>query len=462
MLPLGLPEWPFGLVVTLAAVAAIFTLLLTVMSALLERSGHIRLRHWTENANAGLRSLWERPSHFHAYRFVLSLAARCLPLVLLALLWMTTEHSAMGGSLPLGSWLAPVLVIVLLVVVEWLNRYLVEMDSEAALETLTPVYRVLHFLTSPLLLVVAPLVRFVDDDEDEDEDEASDDEIDAYIDVGRREGILEPEEEALVRSIVDFGDTQVRSIMTPRVEINSASVDGSLEELAQKFFESKNSRLPLFRDSIDQIVGVLHIRDLFEAWHGGADAAPADLCQQPLYVPESKPLPILLEELQERHQQMAIVVDEYGGVAGLVTVEDLVEEIVGDIRDEHEARDVQDDLGDGSWRLAGRIYLEDLRKLMELDVDFDDLPYETVSGLICGEAGTVPAAGETVVQNGLAFTVEEADERRVTQVVVARVPEPGESPEVVEADADAPDETKQPVVATDSSADLRRESPPAP
>ena len=352
---------------------------------------------------------------------------------------------------PLGLWLAPILVGALLVFAEWLNRYLVEMDSEAALETLTPAYRAMHFLTSPLLVLVAPMVGFVDDDEDEDEDEdeASEDEIDAYIDVGRREGILEPEEEALVRSIVDFGDTQVRSIMTPRVEINSGSVDASLEDLALKFFETKNSRLPLFKDSIDHVVGVLHIRDLFEAIHGGEEVLPADICQQPLYVPESKPLPILLEELQERHQQMAIVVDEYGGVAGLVTVEDLVEEIVGEIRDEHEARDIQEELDDGRWRLAGRIYLEELRKLIGLDLDFDDLPYETVSGLICGEAGTVPAAGETVVYHGLSFTIEEADERRVTQVVVGRVEARDES-DVIES----------PETLTDSASDSRAESQP--
>ncbi|MDA8020088.1 MAG: hemolysin family protein [Thermoanaerobaculia bacterium] len=424
------PVLPLGMAIALTAFVALATVVLAVVSALLERSGHIRLRHWTENANAGLRELWERPSRFLAYRFVLSLLARSLPLALLALLWSLSRHPSLASNLPLGRWMAPTIVVVLLLSAEWLNRYLVERDSEAALESLTPVYRVLHFLISPLLFLVAPLVGFVDGDEeeDEDEDEASEDEIDAYIDVGRREGILEPEEEELVRSVVDFGDTQVRSIMTPRVEINSASVEASLEDLALKFFESKNSRLPLFRDSIDHVVGVLHIRDLFEAVHRGTEDSPADLCQQPLYVPESKPLPILLQELQERHQQMAIVVDEYGGVAGLVTVEDLVEEIVGDIRDEHEARDVQESLGDGRWRLAGRIYLEDLRKLMELDLDFDDLPYETVSGLICGEAGAVPAAGETVYHHGLSFTVEEADERRVTQVVVARA-EPGERPE---------------------------------
>jgi CBS domain containing-hemolysin-like protein len=193
----------------------------------------------------------------------------------------------------------------------------------------------------------------------------------------------------------------------------------------------------------------LHIRDLFAAIHGGQEVSPADLCQQPLYVPESKPLPILLEELQERHQQMAIVVDEYGGVAGLVTVEDLVEEIVGEIRDEHEARDIQEELGDGRWRLAGRIYLEELRRLIGLDLDFDDLPYETVSGLICGEAGTVPAAGETVVHHGLSFTIEEADDRRVTQVVVGRVEEGGESSVI-----DSPDSM------TGSASDSRAESQP--
>lgn len=404
-------------------VSLAIALLCATLAALLERSGHIRIRHWTEHAGARLRALYESRRHFEAFRYLLTLISRLLGLGLLGLAWWLLDGQ------PSRQWAAPLAAVAALVGVELWTRWVVRVHAETTLRTLTPVYGGLRLVLSPLVWLVAPLVAFVDGAEepgpDDEEDEASDDEIDAYIDVGRREGILEPKEEQLVRSIVDFGDTQVRSIMTPRVEINSASVDADAESLATKFFESKNTRLPLYRDSIDHIVGVLHIRDLFEAVRAGGEFDAQALCQQPHHVPEGKPLPELLAELQELHQQMAIVVDEYGGVAGLVTVEDLVEEIVGDIRDEHEPRPESQLLGDGRWRLSGRMHLEDFEDLVEVDLDTDDLPYETLSGLICGELGRVPKPEETVVLYDLAFQVEEADERRVTLVMVTRLPEGG-------------------------------------
>jgi CBS domain containing-hemolysin-like protein len=407
-----LPTWLAGWGLALAAPAAI---LLAVLSALLERSGPIRLRHWAEEAGGSLRRLYDRPARFDAFRFLLSLSARLLPVVGVGLLWLLFGRLKIAA----GWWLAPLSVAVVLAAVEGLNRPLVERHAERALGYLTWVSRAFYVLYLPAVWVLAHLFSPLEERDGDDEDEASDEEIAAFIDVGRREGILEPEEEELVRSIVDFGDTQVRSVMTPRVEITSAPVDTGLEELARIFFDSKHARLPLYRDSVDQVAGILHIRDLFEALDGGREVAAAELANPPHYVPETKPLRELLDELQRLRQQMAIVVDEYGGVAGLVTVEDLVEEIVGEIRDEHEAAATQRvRIDDDRWRLAGRTDLEELGELF--DLDFDDLPYETVSGLICGELGYVPKAGEVFASHDLEFSVEEADKRRVTSVVVGR------------------------------------------
>ncbi|MEM9594177.1 MAG: hemolysin family protein [Acidobacteriota bacterium] len=419
----------------LGALAVILPLavLMALLSTLLERSGHIRLSHWAENAGDRLRELFASRRRFEAFRFLVTLLSHTMPAALVFVLWAALSDLAPPTQAP---WLALAGAILLLVPLEWLARYLVRVHAERALEILTPVYRVLYGLLRPSIFVLAPFVSFVrrDDDDDEDDDDASEDEIDAYIDVGRREGILEPEEEELVRSIVDFGDTQVKSVMTPRVEIVSAAADSDPETLAAKFFESKHSRLPLFRDSIDQIAGILHIRDLFEAIHAGRKVEPLEICQQPHYVPENKPLPVLLQELQQQGLQMAIVVDEYGGVAGLVTVEDLVEEIVGDIRDEHEEHAENGEaLSGGGWRLSGRAHLEDLEDLTGADLDVGDLPYETLSGLICGELGYVPKATESLERYGLTFTVEEADERRVTLVTVAHAAAVPESVELAAA-----------------------------
>ena len=413
LVPLWLSGWCLAL-------AAPLSILLSILSALLDRSGPIRLRHWAEEAGGGLRQLNDRPASFQAFRFLVSLAAKVMPLVVATALWAVLDGSGVGGW-----WLlsAPAAVALLLLVVESINRRLVTLHAESALELLTLVLRAAWALARPVAWLFARFMAVPDPaaSEEELEDEASEEELDAFIDVGLREGILEPEEEELVRSIVDFGDTQVKSVMTPRVEIKSVPSTASLEQLAEAFFETKHARLPIHGESIDQIVGILHIRELFEALHGRRQTDAAGLANPPHYVPESKPLPDLLEELQRLQQQMAIVVDEYGGVAGLVTVEDLLEEIVGEIADEHEQpRRQRVRLDDGRWRVRGRIPLEELGELFDLDLD--DLPYETASGLICGELGYVPKVGREIETHGLSLAIEDADERRVKRIAVRRAP----------------------------------------
>ena len=409
---------PVPLSISLFVVLTLSALALGVLSALIERSGPIRLRHWVEKSSAGLRALYDHPQRFEAFRFLMSVSARC---AVIAMAWSSWNLARLFGSESNAVWIGLGATLAVLLLVEWINRMLVVLHSETALRRASGALQICAGLLTPLIRILAPLVpheAFYDDEEDED-DEASDDEIDAYIDVGRREGILEPEEEVLVRSIVDFGDAQVRSVMTPRVEMKCGRVDDSPEDLARLFFETKHSRIPLYRDSIDEVLGILHIRDLFEALQtNGSEIDVARLSNAPFYVPESKRLRQLLEEMQEGRQQMAIVVDEYGGIAGLVTVEDLLEEIVGDIADEHEiTRHLPVQSEDGHWRVLGRTYLEDLEDLFD-HFDADELPYETVSGLICGHLGYVPKVNETIETQGLVIKVVEADERRVIRAAV--------------------------------------------
>ena len=413
-LPLALFIWALVLLLPVAVLTA-------VLSALLERSGPIRLRHWAEEAGGRLRRLYDTPIRFVVFRVILSLIARLAPVglfIALADLLARTRIAYPTGWAILG-------VLAVVAATEMANRTLVGQDPERALRSLTRVYWVVLLILSPLLAILTPLVPAVSLERDRreeggEEESATDEEIEAFIDVGTREGILEPEQGEWLWSIVDFRDTAVRSVMTPRIDMICSPVDSSLDALAERFIESGHSRIPLYQDSIDNIVGILHIRDLLRASRV-ADPPPAqELIKPPLFIPETKPLGELLKELQARFQQVAIVVDEYGGTAGLVTVEDLIEEIVGEIMDEHEALAAElEPIEGGGYRLDGRAHIELLDELYQVDIE--DPEYETVAGLIFSALGHVPQVGESVDCFGLRFTVEAVADRRIQTVRVEKL-----------------------------------------
>lgn len=406
-----------------SALLALLSILGPLLSAMVERSGPVRLRHWVQEAGGALKTLFAEPARFEAFRFLLSFVAKAAPAGLALSLWSVA--AALG--VPLPALAAGGLVAGLLLAVELGNRQLVRRVPEEVLRRLTPAYRVALLLSRPLLPLLASLMpgTEVQRREEEDEEELSDEEIDAYIDFGAREGILEPDEEELLRGLVDFGDTQVKSVMTPRIDITCTPIDTAPDDLREMFLESGHSRIPLYEGSIDRVVGILHIRDLLRALGSRPRSSARDLAKPPFFVPETKPLGELLKEMQAAHQQMAIVVDEYGGTSGLVTVEDLLEEIVGEIIDEHEAEPSEVALlPDGSWRLDGRVHLETLEELFEIDLE--DAPSETVGGLVFSTLGYVPEVGDSIRLPGLRVWVESLDDRRIQTVRVERA---ADSPE---------------------------------
>lgn len=403
----------------LAALALPLAILLSVLSALLERSGPIRLSHWAEEAGGTLRALYESRLRFGIFRSLLSLFARLAPIGLFLVLWRLGAELGVPGA----GWVALGLVALELAATETANRLFVARSADRALAALTRAYRAIYaLLLAPIALVTALIPSTVlsrkDRRElDSDDDDVSDEEIEAFIDVGKSEGILEAEAGEWVWNVVDFPNRQARSVMTPRIDMVCAPVDASLETLADRFVESGHSRIPLYEGSIDKIAGVLHIRDLLRALRTGEPTSARGLIKPPFLVPETKTLDQLLRELQRRFQQMAIVVDEHGGTAGMVTVEDLVEEIVGEIADEHEALAAElEPLGQGRYRLEGKARLELLEEMF--DVGFEDAEVETVGGLVLSVLGRVPKAGDTVETGGLRFLVESMEERRVQSVIV--------------------------------------------
>ena len=273
--------------------------------------------------------------------------------------------------------------------------------------------------------------------DDEEPDEASEREIEAFIAVGTREGILEPEEGEMVRGVMDFGDTRVRSIMTPRIDMVCAAGDLSLDELADLFVESSHSRVPIYEGNIDNIVGILNLRDLVRALRSDSSPRVQRLMKPVVAVPETTPLSEVLQRLQRHRQQIALVVDEYGGTSGLVTVEDLLEEIVGEIVDEDdELPPAREPLAGGGWRFDGRMRVEELEELFDLELD--DEPYDTVGGMIFSAFGHVPDEGEEIEVQGLRIVVEKVEDRRIQTIQVAALAssEDGEADQEAEAAAD--------------------------
>lgn len=256
----------------------------------------------------------------------------------------------------------------------------------------------------------------------DDEEESDDDDIQALIDVGEEEGIIEEDEGELIHSIIEFGETRVAEVMTPRTEIVALPITATVREARDTIIESKYSRLPVYREQIDNIEGIIYVRDLLQCWAERREEEPiAPLLRPALFVPETKEVADLLKEMQKAHMQLAIVIDEYGGVAGLVTVEDILEEIVGEIEDEDTAQEeiieiVEGD--DGYYEVLGSTEIWKIEQLFDIELESEE--FTTVAGMIISELGQVPRPGTKLNLHGLEIEILEADERRIGRVRLRR------------------------------------------
>ena len=301
-------------------------------------------------------------------------------------------------------------------------------NPEATLLFLLPIIRPFF----PLMAFVAdPFQRLFDRSKrkehqtdigtaEEEDDDGGD--LQALIDVGEAEGILEGEEGELIQSIVEFGDTRVSEVMTPRPDIVALPHSATVREARDVILESKYSRLPVYRDQIDNVEGIIYVRDLLQSWaDGNEDEQIASLVRPVYVVPETKPVDELLEEMQKAHTQLAMVIDEYGGICGLVTVEDILEEIVGEIEDEDIAGEELEEIvetGTGSYDVVGSTEIEKIEDLFDLEIDSDD--FTTIAGLVINEYGKVPATGERINVRGLEVEVLDADERRISRLRIKK------------------------------------------
>jgi putative hemolysin len=291
------------------------------------------------------------------------------------------------------------------------------------LAPLVPLLRALALAMKPataIFLFFYSLIDVADESKGAEEAATPAENIDALIEAGKEEGLIEEQDRKLIQSVVEFGDKVVREVMTPRPNIVAISVDATLEELRQLVINEQYSRIPIFEGSIDQIIGFVHVRDMFELEEDERLRRTVRELMRPIrFVPESKPVNDLMREMQQDNTHMVIVVDEYGNTAGLATMEDLVEVILGEIRDEHEPdSDVKED-GAGGYIVSGNLDLTRLTDLFEFRPQ-EEIESTTVGGLVTEWLGRVPKAGEWVERNGLHIDVLASDELHVEQVRVRR------------------------------------------
>jgi CBS domain containing-hemolysin-like protein len=339
----------------------------------------------------------------------------------LFLAWFADDepwHAAVFWQAVLAVWLAMVAVAYAL------PQLLYRRTTGQWLVPLAPMLRGLAWLARPCVATLSffqSLIDLADADTGNGEAPTSAENIEALISAGTEEGLIQEDDRKLIQSVVEFGDKVVREVMTPRPNIVAISADATLAQLRQLVITEQYSRIPVYEQNIDQAIGFVHVRDMFELQEVDREDRTVRGLVRPIpFVPETKPVSDLMRQMQQENTHMVIVVDEYGNTAGLATMEDLLEVIIGEIRDEHEPdSDIKED-GQGGYIVSGNFDLDRVGDLFESFHREDDIESTTVGGLVSEWLGRVPKAGESVDRDGVRVEVLASDDLRVEQVRISK------------------------------------------
>jgi putative hemolysin len=305
-----------------------------------------------------------------------------------------------------------------------LPQVLYRRTSAHWLGPLVPLVRVVAAVARPFVAMLTffqNLIDLTDESAGNEDPPTPAENVDALMAAVVDEGLIEEEDRELIQSVVEFGDKVVREVMTPRPNIVAISANSTLEQLRQLVITEQFSRIPAYEQNIDQIIGFVHVRDMFELEEEEREQRKVrELVRPILFVPETKPVNDLMRQMQQENTHMVIVIDEYGNTAGLATMEDLLEVIIGEIRDEHEpGTDVKEDRG--GYIVSGNFELDRVADLFECFHPEGDIESTTVGGLVTEWLGRVPKPGEFVERDGVRIEVLASDELRVEQVRISKV-----------------------------------------
>ena len=297
-------------------------------------------------------------------------------------------------------------------IIAYLNR-------EAVLRALIFLFPVAWFLFYPLNRIFSVFLKESPAEPGENEnEEPSDEQLEVFLEEGAKEGVIEKEDQEMIESVLEFGDTLVKEIMTPRVHMTYVHIDSSLEEIVATIREKKKSRFPVTADKLDNVEGIILAKDVLDYW-GRNDFNIKEILRPPFFIPETMRILELLKEMQRTNQKFAIVADEFGGVSGVISMEDIIEEIVGDIKDEYD-EDLEPIARDrDGWTVRGDTSIYELNEGLDIEID-ENADYQTVAGLISCKLGKIPSVLDKITVLGHVFEVREMEKNRIKTVRVHR------------------------------------------
>ncbi len=405
-------------------VLSVFAVLFSVVEVLINRLSRNEILNIAETGGPQHEMLTALLRYPQRSSVTIIVAKSILIVCIVVLLLSVFDFNSLSDRI-IGALLAIFLIVV---VTELVPKNYVQGSSEnstiSALRFVHAVYWVLYPLIKPLTLLSYLGVRILGGRNRAEQDSSvSPEDLEALENVGNSQDILEEEEREMISRILDLPDKVAREIMIPRTDMTCLDVSSPKEVVLQTAIESRHSRIPVYEEQIDRIIGLLHVKDLLDDW---ARDEPLDLKsiatdRPPHFTPEGKKISDLFQELRANKQHMAIVVDEYGGTAGIVTLEDIIEEIVGEIQDEYDFDEQEEliPLAEDSYSVDARMSLVDLNEQLETQIESENA--DTIGGFIFDHLGTVPEQGHQFSYQGFTFTILEADERRIHRIRMQRV-----------------------------------------
>jgi CBS domain containing-hemolysin-like protein len=408
-----------GIIVLLLVFAAFWAMAETAIS----RVGRAKAHHLAQEKRGGaevLVKIVEDPAPYLSVVLLLTLVAHITGTVLAT--EMAIDHFGTSGE-AIATVVMTFSIFIFAEVVP--KTFTVQRTERAALLVSRPVYllgRLLRPLSAVLITIANSVMLLLPGKGLPKGPFVTEDEIRHLVDVAEEEDEIEEEERELIHSVFEFGDTVVREVMVPRLDMITLPADSMLDEALKVIIEAGYSRVPLYEGDNDNIVGVLYAKDLLKRVHeGDRNVKARDLARPPTFVPETKKVAELLREMQDQRVHMAIVVDEYGGTAGLVTIEDLIEEIVGEIVDEYDKEEpLVEPIDESTIRVDAKMPIDEVNELLGSDLPHEE--WDTVGGLVFGLTGRVPIPGEKVKFDSLEFITERVVGRRIQKVVIKKLP----------------------------------------
>ena len=347
----------------------------------------------------------------------------------------TTLMIRLFGSTAVGI-ATGLLTLIILIFGEITPKTLATRKAERFADIYAPFIRFLMFIMTPVTFVVSKMANGVllifGVNPAEKTEQVTEDELLTYVDVSHEDGVLEKDEREMINNVIDFGDTLVKDVMVPSIKMKCVPDDIDYDELIKAFREDEYSRMPVYNGTIDNIVGVIWAKDLLLKYDPANDNGAFDIrkyMRKPYFTYDHKHTRELMSVMREEYRSMAIVLDEYNTTAGLITIEDLIEEIVGEIRDEYDLDEVDSitALPDNTYEVQGQTVIEDVNDEFGLNIESDD--YDTIAGHVIHLLGHIPTVGESVSENGVTYTVAAVDKNRIDKITI-ECPRPGEDADI--------------------------------